>query len=141
MFEYIHHVAYVVSDMDDAVRVFGDTFELQLIDRRVMEWENSVEMAAFRCGPSLIEVLRPIRHPALEQFLKEHGPGLHHVAFAMNDLPRRIEELREKGVFASQPFVAGTGWRIAYFDLEKSGLDLFQSCYHGDHLAEADPQT
>ena len=140
MFEYIHHIAYVVSDMDEAVRVFRDTFELELSDRHVIEGENSVEMAAFRCGPTFIEVLRPINHPALAQFLEEHGPGLHHVAFAMKDLPKRIEQLREKGVFASEPFVAGTGWRIAYFDLEKSGLDLFKSCYHGDHIAEADPQ-
>jgi catechol 2,3-dioxygenase-like lactoylglutathione lyase family enzyme len=34
MFEYIHHVAYVVGDMDDAVRIFRDTFELELTDRR-----------------------------------------------------------------------------------------------------------
>jgi catechol 2,3-dioxygenase-like lactoylglutathione lyase family enzyme len=140
MFEYIHHIAYVVSDMDDAVRFFGNTFELELTDRRVIEGGNSVEMAAFRCGPSLVEVLRPINHPALAQFLEEHGPGLHHVAFAMQDLPKRIQELEEKGVFASEPFVAGTGWSIAYFDLERSGLDLFRSHYHGDHIAEADPQ-
>ena len=140
MFEYVHHVAYVVRDMDAAVRTFRDTFELELSERRVMEGERSVEMAAFRCGPTLIELLRPIDHPALEQFLEDHGPGLHHVAFAMKDLPARIEELRDKGVFASEPFVAPTGWKIAYFDLDKSGLDLFQSCYHGDHLAEADPQ-
>ena len=140
MFEYIHHVAYVVSDMDDAVRVLRDTFELELIDRRVIEGATSVEMAAFRCGPNLVEVLRPINHPALTQFLEEHGPGLHHIAFAMKDLPKRIQELRGKGVFTGEPFVAGTGWRIAYFDLEKSGLDLFQSHYHGDHIAEADPE-
>ncbi len=139
MFEYVHHIAYVVSDMDEAVRVFRDTFELELSDRHVIEGENSVEMAAFRCGPTFIEVLRPINHPALAQFLEEHGPGLHHVAFAMQDLPKRIEELKEKGIFACEPFVAGTGWKISYFDLEKSGLDLFKSCYHGDHLAEADP--
>jgi catechol 2,3-dioxygenase-like lactoylglutathione lyase family enzyme len=140
MFEYIHHIAYVVSDMDAAVRVFRDTFELELSDRRLIEGANSVEMAAFRCGPSFVELLRPINHPALAQFLEEHGPGLHHAAFAVKDLPKRIEELREKAVFASEPFVAGTGWRIAYFDLEKSELDLFQSQYHGDHIAEADPQ-
>jgi methylmalonyl-CoA/ethylmalonyl-CoA epimerase len=140
MFEYIHHIAYVVSDMDDAVRVFRDTFELELSDRRVIEGENSVEMAAFRCGPTLIEVLRPINHPALAQSLEERGPGLHHVAFALKDLSKRVEQLREKGVFTSEPFVAGTGWRVAYFDLEKSGLDLLQSQYHGDHIAEADPQ-
>lgn len=138
MFEYIHHVAYVVSDMDDAVRVFRDTFELELSQRRVIEGETSFEMAGFRCGPTTIELLRPINHPALAQFLEEHGPGLHHVAFAVDDLPGRIEELKEKDIFASEPFVVGWGWKVSYFDLEKSGLGLFKSCHHGDHLAEAD---
>jgi hypothetical protein len=32
------------------------------------------------------------------------------------------------------------GWKIAYFDLDKSDLALFQGQYHGDHVAEADPQ-
>lgn len=141
MFEYIHHIAYVVNDMDDAVRVLHDTFELELSDRRVIEGDTSVEMAVFHCGPTFIEVLRPINHPALARFLEEHGPGLHHVAFAVKDMAKRIEELREKGVFASAPFVAGTGWKIAYFDLEKSGLDLFKSHYHGDHIAEADAHS
>jgi catechol 2,3-dioxygenase-like lactoylglutathione lyase family enzyme len=125
--------------MDDAVRIFRDTFELELTDRRVIGGEHSVEMAAFRCGPTVIELLRPINHPALAQFLEDHGPGLHHVAFAMKDLTKRIEELREKGVFINEPFVAGPGWRIAYFDLDKSDLAVFQSQYHGDHVAEADP--
>jgi methylmalonyl-CoA/ethylmalonyl-CoA epimerase len=138
MFKYIHHIAYVVNDMEDALRVFHDTFELELSDRRVIEGETTVEMAAFQCGPTLIEVLRPINHPALAQFLAEHGPGLHHVGFAMQDLSKRVDELREKGVFINGPFMAGTGWKIAYFDFEKSDLDLLKSCYHGDHLAEAD---
>jgi methylmalonyl-CoA/ethylmalonyl-CoA epimerase len=136
MFEYIHHVAYVVNDMDDALRIFRDIFELQICDHRVIEGETSVEMAAFRCGPTLIEVLRPINHPALAQFLEEHGPGLHHVGFAMKDISKRVDDLHEKGVAIHGPFVAGTGWEIAYFDFEKSNLDLLKSCYHGDHLAE-----
>lgn len=138
MFAYIHHVAYVVGDMDEAVRLFRDTFELELSDRRMIEGQTSVEMAAFRCGPTFLEVLRPINHPALAKFLEEHGPGLHHVAFAMQDLHKGIEDLKEKGIYACEPFVAGTGWEISYFDLEKSGLDLFKSCYHGDHLAQAE---
>jgi len=139
MFEYIHHIAYVVSDMDDAVRIFRDTFELELTERRVIGAEHTVEMAAFRCGPTLIELLRPINHPALQQSLEDRGPGLHHVAFAMNDLPARIDELKDRGVFVSGPFEAPTGWKIAYFDLDRSDLGLFRSCYHGDHLAEAGP--
>jgi len=137
MLEYVHHIAYVVSDMDDAIRTFGETFELEMSDRRVIEGDRSIEIAAFRCGPTLIELIRPINHPLLAQFLKEHGPGLHHVAFAMRHLSKGIQELQERGIFASEPFVAPTGWKIAYLDLDKSGLSLFKSCYHGDHLAEA----
>lgn len=113
MLDGIHHVAYVVSDMEDAIRIFRDVFELTLIDRRVLEGQSSVEIATFRCGSTLIELMRPISHPQLTQFLREHGPGLHHVAFAMKDLSEGIGALRDKGVFASNPLVAGTGWRIA----------------------------
>ena len=48
MFECVHHIAYVVNDIDEVVRIFRDTFELELCDRRVIEGEKSVEMAAFR---------------------------------------------------------------------------------------------
>lgn len=137
MFEYVHHVAYVVNDMDDAVRVLGNMFELEVVERCVTAGVHPVEMTSFRCGPSLLEVLRPIDHPELEAFLRDHGPGLHHVAFAVKDLDQRIDALRAKGCYVGAPFVAGTGWRIAYFDLERSGLALFGSHYHGDHLAEA----
>ncbi|MHC4778451.1 MAG: VOC family protein [Planctomycetota bacterium] len=140
MFEYVHHVGYAVEDMDHAVRVFGETFELEPIERRVIEGEKSFEMATFRCGPTIIELLRPIRHPALERFLEDNGPGLNHVAFAVKDLPGRIEELERKGVAVQEPFVAGTGWKIANFDLGRSDLPYFQDPYHSDHLAEADPQ-
>jgi methylmalonyl-CoA/ethylmalonyl-CoA epimerase len=143
MFEYIHHVAYAVDDMDHAISIFRDTFRLELIDRRVVEGERSFEMAAFRCGATIIELQRPIDFPALARFLKDHGPGLTHVAFAVRDLPERIKELEQKGVFMKEPgaFVAGTGWRIANFDLDRSDLPLFQSQYHDDHLAEAEPSA
>jgi hypothetical protein len=85
--------------------------------------------------------MRPIKHPQLEQFLGDHGPGLHHVAFAMSDIAGRIDELKNKGVFASTPFVAPTGRKIAYFDFEKSNLGLLKSCHHGDHLAEIGEKT
>lgn len=140
MFEHVHHIAYVVSNMEDAIRVFGDKFGLELSDRRVVEGERAVEIAAFRCGPTLIELIRPINHPSLAQFLRERGPGLHHIAFAVRDLASGIHELQEKDIFVGEPFDAPTGWKIAYFDLDKSGLSLFKSSHHGDHLAEVDAE-
>lgn len=141
MFKYVHHIAYVVSDMEDAMHTFCDTFELEVDDRRIIEGETSVEMITFRCGPSLIEILRPIHHPALSKFLEEHGPGLHHVAYAMEDLQKQVEALKKKDVFTSEIFRAGTGWDIAYFDLDKSRLDILKSNGHGDHLVQADTRV
>jgi methylmalonyl-CoA/ethylmalonyl-CoA epimerase len=136
MIEFIHHIAYVTNDMDDALRIFHNTLELELINRKIIEGRNSVEIAVFRCGSTFIEVLRPINHPALATFLQDHGPGLHHVSFAIKDLSKGVEELTEKGVVVNDPFTASTGWKIAYFNFEKSDLDIFKSCYHGDHLTE-----
>ena len=137
MLEYVHHVAYVVSDMEGAIRLFRETFELEVSDRLVIDGPRSVEVVTFRCGPTLVELLRPIDHPQLAQFLKDHGPGLHHVAFATKNLDARIEELGQKGVCVQQPFVAPTGWKIAYFDLQNPYLAPLRSHYHGDHLVEA----
>lgn len=138
MFEYVHHIAYVVANIEDAIHIFGEKFQLELSDRRVVEGERSFEIATFRCGPTLIELMRPINHSPLAQFLEERGPGLHHVAFAVRDLARGVIELKEKDIFVSGPFDVPTGWKIAYFDFDKSELSLFESSHHGDHLAQAD---
>jgi methylmalonyl-CoA/ethylmalonyl-CoA epimerase len=140
MLEYVHHVAYAVDDMDAAVAVFRDLFELEMTERREVRGERSFEMATFRCGPTIIELQRPIDYPELAQYIADNGPGLNHVAFAVRDLPGKVEKLRERGVSFVDPgaFVAGTGWRIANFDLAGGSLPLFQSRYHDDHLAEAE---
>ncbi len=139
MFEYVHHVAYAVDDMDRAVEIFRDSFELEMIDRRMSEGKPLFEMATFRCGQTIIELQRPIDYPELTQFIEDHGPGLTHVAFAVPDLPGQVEGLEKKGIFMKAPgaFTAGTGWTIANFDTKKSGLDIFASKYHDDHLADA----
>ena len=142
MLEFVHHVAYAVDDMDRAVAIFRDMFELELLDRRMSTGTPSFEMATFRCGQTIIELQRPVDYPELARYLEEHGPGLTHVAFAVRDLPARVEELERKGVFLREPgvFTAGTGWRIANFDTVRSGLRMFASPYHYDHLADASSQ-
>lgn len=138
MFEYIEPVAYGVSDMDEALRVFRDNLGLELSDRRIIEGSTTVEKVVFRCGPKLIELLRPINHPAHVLFLKEYGPGLHHLGFTLNNLPKQVNQLRQKGVVINGLFMAGAVWTIACYDYEKSDLDLLKRGCHGDSLAEAE---
>ena len=142
MFEYIHHVAYAVEDIEKGIAIFRDIFGLELADRRIVEHPSKFEMATFLCGKTRIELQRPIDHPGLEKFLKERGPGLSHVAYAVQNLPERIKELEAKGLSFIEPGIihSGTGWDIADFDFEKCDIPVFKSPYHDDHLAAAEEE-
>ena len=138
MFEFVHHVAYAVDDMDKAISDFENLFGLKLKERKIVRHPAEFEMATFQCGETLIEFQRPINHPGLARFLEDRGPGLSHVAFAVKNLPAKMKDLEKRGVaFKDNAIMAGTGWLISEFDLDGGALPYFRSPYHDDHLADA----
>jgi methylmalonyl-CoA/ethylmalonyl-CoA epimerase len=95
--ERIHHVGYAVDDIDAAVATLGDRFGLDVDVREVLE-DQGVEAAAMGVGPGHIELIRPLAAGgAVARFLERRGPGLHHVAFAVEDLEAALSELRASG--------------------------------------------
>lgn len=139
MFEFVHHVAYAVSDMDKVIDDFERLFGLTLKERKTVSNGTTFEMATFQCGETIIEFQRPIDYPKLEKFLEERGPGLTHIAFGVRDLPAKMEELKKRGVeFQGDAAVAPTGWLISNFSFDNGELKYFDDPYHDDHLADAD---
>jgi methylmalonyl-CoA/ethylmalonyl-CoA epimerase len=93
----IHHVAYVVADIDAALERLGATFDLRPAVREVMA-DQGVEAAL--CGPAgaAVELIRPLdADGAIARFLEARGEGLHHVAFEVADLEAALTELRARG--------------------------------------------
>ena len=89
----IHHVAYVVADIDAALERLGATFGLRPALREVMA-DQGVE--AVLCGQAgaAVELIRPLdADGAIARFLDARGEGLHHVAFEVDDLRARGAEL------------------------------------------------
>ena len=94
----IHHVAYVVADIDAALERLGATIALRPAIREVMA-DQGVEAAL--CGPAggAVELIRPLDpEGAVARFLESRGEGLHHVAFEVDDLDAALADLRERGV-------------------------------------------
>ena len=90
----IHHVAYVVADIDAALERLGATFGLRPAIREVMA-DQGVEAAL--CGPAggAVELIRPLdAEGAVARFLESRGEGLHHVAFEVDDLDAALADLR-----------------------------------------------
>jgi methylmalonyl-CoA/ethylmalonyl-CoA epimerase len=93
----IHHLGVAVPDLDEALstytRLFGGTFE----HRDVLE-EQGVEAIAVLVGAGRIELLAPLGEDTpVGRFLAKRGPGMHHVAYEVDDVRAALGELAEAG--------------------------------------------
>lgn len=94
----IHHLAVAVRDLDEAIATYGRLFGAELEYRDKVS-EQGVEAAAMRVGESRIELLAATAEDTpVGRFLARRGPGMHHVAFEVDDVEAQLAALDEQGV-------------------------------------------
>ncbi|HSS57831.1 MAG TPA: methylmalonyl-CoA epimerase [Solirubrobacteraceae bacterium] len=98
MFAQIDHVGVAVEDLDAAIALHEQTYGLALAHREVVE-EQGVEAVLLDAGASHVELLRPLQpDTAVGRFLASRGPGLHHVAYRVDDIEAALDALRDRGL-------------------------------------------
>jgi methylmalonyl-CoA epimerase len=91
-------VGIAVRDLDEAVETYGRLFGGRLELRDVLE-EQGVEAASLHVGESRIELLAPTGGDTpVGRFLEGRGPGMHHVAFEVDDVAQALAGLAADGV-------------------------------------------
>jgi methylmalonyl-CoA epimerase len=93
----IHHLGLAVHDLEEALstytRLFGGTFE----HRDVLE-EQGVEAVAVLLGTGRVELLAPLAEDTpVGRFLARRGPGMHHVAYEVEDVRAALGDLADEG--------------------------------------------
>ncbi len=110
----VHHIAYVVADMDKAIRFVEEFMGLKLKRREML---TEFEMGEFRVGETIIELMRPVQADSqYTEFLRKTGGGLNHVAFTATDIEAQTERMKRGGVGFENIFVAETGWHVTNVD-------------------------
>jgi methylmalonyl-CoA epimerase len=105
-----------VDDLEAALALYRERFDLVVKHREVLE-EQGVEAVALQVGESLVELLRPLSEDSpVGRFLAQRGPGIHHVAYAVDDIVMALEVLRARGfrLIDEVPRVGVGGKRIAF---------------------------
>ena len=116
MFDRIDHIGVAVEDLDSAIALYGESFEMDLAHRETVE-EQGVEAVLLDVGEGHVELLRPLGpDTAVGKFLERKGPGLHHVAYAVGDIDAALERIRGAGLqlIDEEPRVGIRGSRVAF---------------------------
>jgi methylmalonyl-CoA/ethylmalonyl-CoA epimerase len=97
VFRGVHHIGVAVPDLESAldtyVRLFGGVLE-----HRARVEDQQVEAAAVLVGESRIELLTPTHDDSpVGKFLAKRGPGMHHVAYEVEDVAATLDELAAAG--------------------------------------------
>jgi methylmalonyl-CoA/ethylmalonyl-CoA epimerase len=127
--ERVNHLGVIVDDMDAAIAGFRDRLGLALAKTEV--YADLLDIAFLPCGDTQIELICPRDDddPAA-RYLREHGPGIQHVAFQVDDLEAALAELRERGVetVGEAPRPGADDTVIAFLDPRDFGGILVELC-------------
>ena len=94
----IHHLGVAVEDLDEAVTTYERVLGARLEHRETVP-EQGVEAASLRVGEGRVELLASLgEETPVGKFLAKRGPGMHHVAYEVEDVGGALAELAHQGV-------------------------------------------
>ncbi len=123
MFGRIDHIGVAVEDIDAAIALYRDSFAMELAHRETVE-EQGVEAILLDVGDGHVELLAPLGPDTpVGKYMAKNGAGLHHVAYAVEDIDATLEQLEAAGLqlIDSKPRVGIRGSRVAFLHPRSTG--------------------
>lgn len=112
----IHHIGVAVADLDEAVATYARLLGAGVEARETIESQGA-EAVALHVGDSRVELLAPLEDDTpVGRFLARRGPGMHHVAYEVEDLRAELARLDREGVqlVDSEPRRGLYGLQVAF---------------------------
>jgi methylmalonyl-CoA/ethylmalonyl-CoA epimerase len=112
----IHHLGVAVSDLEEALDTYARLFGAELEHRDSLA-EQGVDAIAVRVGDSRIELLGALAEDTpVGRFLAQRGPGMHHVAYWVDDIAAAVSDLARDGaqLIDEQPRRGLYGLQVAF---------------------------
>jgi methylmalonyl-CoA/ethylmalonyl-CoA epimerase len=95
---YIEHIGIAVSNLESAIRFYENIFGLKCYNIEVIP-EQCVKTAFFLIGQTKIELLESTDPEGpISKFIEKRGEGIHHLAFAVENIDDQIKNAENKGI-------------------------------------------
>ena len=129
----IHHIGVAVHDLDDAVATYQRLFGASVEARETITSQGA-EAAAMHVGDGRVELLAPLEEDTpVGRFLARRGPGMHHVAYEVEDLRAELARLDGEGVqlVDHEPRLGLYGLQVAFIHPDAVHGVLTELVTHG----------
>lgn len=93
----IEHIGIAVKDLETSNKLFASLFGKQHYKTETVA-EEGVKTSFFKTGINKIELLEATNpNSPIAKFIDKKGEGIHHIAFAVDDIKSEIERLKNEG--------------------------------------------
>jgi methylmalonyl-CoA/ethylmalonyl-CoA epimerase len=103
MFKGLDHLAIVVPDTEEALKIWRDKFGFKVLLSEPVN-NNTTLLTHLDLGNTHLQLVQPLTpdHP-LQAWLKENGPGLHHFCLKVDNVGEALEEVKTMGLPPAAP--------------------------------------
>lgn len=131
MFVRVEHIGLAISNLEEANTIFSKLFGRQSYKEEVVVREG-VTTSFFQIGnEAKIELLGANHHESpIAKYLDKRGPGIHHIAFEVDDIRMEMTRLKAEGfeLLADEPKTGADNKLIAFLHPKSTGGILVELC-------------
>lgn len=127
---YIEHIGIAVKDMDAAIKFYEEVLGLECYSIEEVA-DQKVRTAFFKVGQTKIELLESTSPDGpIGKFIEKKGEGIHHLAFAVNNIEKQLSDAAAKGVnlIDKEPRKGAEGLDIAFLHPKSTNGVLTELC-------------
>ncbi|MBU2445425.1 MAG: methylmalonyl-CoA epimerase [Bacteroidetes bacterium] len=132
MITHIEHIGIAVKDLDQSIKFYEDFLGTKCYAVEEVA-DQKVKTAFFKVGETKIELLEGTSSESpITKFIEKRGEGIHHIAFAVDDIKSKLTELKEKNIqlIDSEPRLGAEGLQIAFIHPKATNGVLTEICSH-----------
>lgn len=126
----IEHIGIAVKDLVASNKIFASLFGKEHYKTELVESEH-VMTSFFKSGPNKIELLQATdKTSPIAKFIEKRGEGIHHIAFAVDDIEKEIKRLKKKGfiVLNETPKKGADNKLVAFLHPKSTNGILIELC-------------
>jgi len=127
---HIEHIGIAVRSMKEQLLYYEQVLGLKCYKIEEVT-DQKVKTAFFKIGQTKIELLEPTSEDStIARFIEKRGEGIHHIAFAVPDVQKALNEMEAKGVqlIDKAPRKGADGLSIAFLHPKSTGGILTELC-------------